>query len=108
MQRLLAIVLLVLTLAGCAMRPALPPESTSEAPSSQPSPSDAATARTVLAVIGTPFFFLFKTVVCVTSAVIAAPSAAILALVEEPYRQQKRRELDDAFARNCSSPYVLD
>ena len=99
--------MLALMLAGCAASPAGPSESVPGAPSSQPSPPDADPARTAVAVMGTPFFFAFKVAVCATTAVIAAPVAALLALVEEPHRGQKRQELNEGFARNCGPPYVL-
>jgi len=106
MRRLVGSGLLALTLAACASTPARPADGVGS-PSSPPAPTDPGVARTVLAVIGTPFFFLFKVAVCATTTVIAAPAVAILALVEEPYQHPKRDELSEGFAKNCGSPYIL-
>jgi hypothetical protein len=59
-----------------------------------------------VAAIGTPFYLAFKTVVCASSIVIAAPAAAVIALADSPYATGVS-ELGDGVASNCGPPYVL-
>jgi hypothetical protein len=57
--------------------------------------------------VGTPFYLLFKGVVCVASVAVAAPVAAVAALSESYYAPIARRELGDGVGKNCGPPYVL-
>lgn len=59
-----------------------------------------------VAVIGTPFYLAFKTAVCGASLVVAAPTAAVIALSDSPYAMGVDK-LGDGVAANCGPPYVL-
>jgi hypothetical protein len=65
-------------------------------------PGDAAVSA-----VGTPFYLVFKSAVCVASVAIAAPVAAIAAMSESPHAPVAREELGDGIAQNCGPPYVL-
>lgn len=65
-------------------------------------PGDAA-----VSVVGTPFYFVFKSVACVASVAIAAPMAGLAALSESPSAPEVRRGLGDGVNQNCGPPYVL-
>src|SRR5918996_3657781 len=99
-------------LAGCATAgPAPDPDATSAlagAPdeaktsgyTSSAGPSDWA-----LAIVGTPFVFAFRVVTCAATAVVAAPTAGVLAFTEE-YRPGLAY-LRDGLAQNCGPPYAV-
>jgi hypothetical protein len=108
-------------LAGCASSPQPVPGATS-APASSPgatassrSPSDTvATSRYAtasrpsdwaLSVVGTPFVFAFRAVVCATSAVVAGPTAALFAVSDDP--RGGFAYLRNGLARNCGPPYAV-
>lgn len=106
-----AMFLLFAFLAGCATAapdPALDPVAaapevapeTRAPPSATAGPSDWA-----LAIVGTPFVFAFRTVVCAATAVVAAPTAGLLALTEES--REGLGYLRYGLAENCGPPYVL-
>lgn len=59
-----------------------------------------------VAVVGTPFYLAFKTVVCGASVVVAAPTAAAIAITDNPYGMGVDK-LGDGLATNCGPPYVL-
>jgi hypothetical protein len=59
-----------------------------------------------VAVVGTPVFLAVKTVVCGASLVVAAPTAAVLALADGPYGQGMQT-LGDGVRYNCGPPYIL-
>lgn len=59
-----------------------------------------------VAIIGTPVYLAMKTVVCGASLVVAAPTAAVIALTDSPYAMGVDR-LGDGLAANCGPPYVL-
>jgi hypothetical protein len=107
-RRVLAAFVLLMVLAGCATRPAGPtaPVSTYAGPASEPS-EEVSVTRSVLSAVATPFYWVFKAVVCATTAVIAIPGAAVLALTEPAFEQRQREDLDEGVARNCGPPYVL-
>jgi hypothetical protein len=108
-------------LAGCASSPQPVPSATS-APA--PSPGATASARPpaetvassryrvssrpsdwALSVVGTPFVFAFRTLVCATSAVVAGPTAALFAVSDDP--RGGFAYLRDGLARNCGRPYAV-
>jgi hypothetical protein len=107
-------------LAGCAsssepapsaMSAAAPAPGTA-APSS--APDDAAATRYAissrpsdwaLAIVGTPFVFGFRVVVCTATAVVAGPAAALFAVSEDP--RGGFAYLSDGLAQNCGPPYVV-
>ena len=108
-------------LAGCASEPQPGPGATSATvPSpgataySRP-PSDAAAPpryRTssrpsdwALSVVGTPFVFAFRAVVCAASAVVAGPTAALFAVSDDP--RGGFAYLRNGLARNCGPPYAV-
>jgi hypothetical protein len=82
--------------ADVAAREAAP--DTTASPSASAGPSDWA-----LAIVGTPFVFAFRTVVCAATAVVAAPTAGLLAFSEE--RELGMAYLRDGLAQNCGPPY---
>ena len=92
--------LTLMLLAGCATAPPQPPPSAAATPSAAPAagPSDWA-----LAIVGTPFVFAVRVVTCAATAVVAAPTAGLLALSEE-YRPGLAY-LRDGLAQNCGPPY---
>lgn len=59
-----------------------------------------------VAIVGTPVYLAFKTVVCGASLVVAAPTAAAQALSNSPYVMSVD-QLGDGLAANCGPPYVL-
>ncbi|HEX6145107.1 MAG TPA: hypothetical protein VFZ01_20505 [Geminicoccaceae bacterium] len=65
-------------------------------------PGDAA-----LSVLGTPFLLAFKGIVCVASAVVAAPTSALVALSEPRLAGPTSATLGDGLAANCGPPYVI-
>lgn len=106
--RVLAIALLVVTLAGCAARSPRPVTtygSPYEPAADTTDPS--ATAGNVLSVVTTPLFLAFKAVVCATTLVIAVPVAAVLAVSDPEQQGWERQSLNEGFATNCGPPYVL-
>lgn len=58
-----------------------------------------------LAIIGTPFVFAFRSVVCAATAVVAGPTAGLLALSEE--RAEGLDYLRWGLAENCDGPYAV-
>jgi hypothetical protein len=115
-----ALVVLVF-LAGCASEPQPGPGATS-APASSPGasaysgpPTDAAARsryRTssrpsdwALSIVGTPFVFAFRAVVCATSAVVAGPTAALFAVSHDP--RGGFAYLRSGLAQNCGPPYAV-
>lgn len=66
-------------------------------------PGDAA-----LSVVGTPFLVAFRSVVCVASVAVAAPVAAVAAVVpERPAQASARKSLGEGVASNCGPPWVI-
>jgi hypothetical protein len=57
-----------------------------------------------VSIVGTPFLLVFRSVVCVSSVVIAAPFSAMLALADAP---EGLEVLGDGVTQNCAGPYVL-
>ena len=113
---LLALVLL----AGCATSspqpasrapPAPAPYATSSTDTSvDTAPAPRRTYRTrasdvALSVVGTPFVFGFRAVVCAASAVVAGPAAALFAVSD--YRRDGFAYLRHGLARNCGPPYAV-
>ena len=58
-----------------------------------------------LAIVGTPFVFAFRTVVCAATAVVAAPTAGLVALSYE--REAGLDYLRWGLAENCGPPYTV-
>jgi hypothetical protein len=63
-------------------------------------------ARSRSASSAPPFLLAFKAVVCAGSLVIAAPTAAVIALADGP-ASEGVEVLGDGVARNCGPPYIL-
>ena len=93
--------LIALAVAGCASTSATTGAGSSDpgAPARGPSGGDWA-----LSVVGTPFLLVFRTAVCASSLVLAAPISAMLALADSP---EGLDTLSDGLAQNCGGPYVL-
>jgi hypothetical protein len=104
-----AVLLALALLAGCATATPQPapggaaPEAAPDA-AARPAPAPSAgPSDWALAVIGTPFVFAFRAVVCTASAVVAAPTAGLLILSEDP--RPGLVYLRDGLAENCGPPY---
>jgi hypothetical protein len=98
--------LMLLLLAGCAT--GAPPPGPGLAAGPDPAPTPAASAGPsdwALAIVGTPFVFAFRTVVCAATAVVAGPTAGVLALSAE--REAGLDYLRWGLAENCDGPYVV-
>ena len=89
-----------IALIGCQTAP--PASTETSRPLTAVHPGDAA-----LSVVGTPFYLVFKGVLCTASVALAAPVAAVAALTESRSAVWGRRELGDGVAHNCGPPYVL-
>ena len=60
-----------------------------------------------VAVVGTPFYWVFKGAACVGGLAIAAPISAVVALGDHHTRKEGLEILGDGVAQNCGPPYVL-
>jgi hypothetical protein len=70
-----------------------------------PSPAAAGPSDWALAIVGTPFVFDFRTVVCAATAVVAGPTAGLLAFSHE--REAGLAYVRDGLAQNCGPPYAV-
>ena len=97
-------------LAGCATAgPAPDPGATAplaaapDATATSGHTSSAGPSDWALAIVGTPFVFAFRVVTCAATAVVAGPTAGLLAFSEE--RAAGYAYLRDGLAQNCGPPY---
>jgi hypothetical protein len=60
-----------------------------------------------VAVVGTPFYWVFKSAVCVGSVAVAAPTSAVVALGGYHAREEGLEILGEGVAQNCGPPWVL-
>jgi hypothetical protein len=101
----------LLFLAGCATAaPGPAPDPGVAAPDLAPGTTERSAASAgpsdwALAIVGTPFVFAFRTVVCAATAVVAGPTAGLLAFSEE--REEGLAYVRDGLAQNCGPPYVV-
>ena len=72
------------------------------APTAEPARS-AGPSDWAVAIVGTPFVFAFRTVVCAATAVMAGPTAGLLALSDDP--GPGLAYVRDGLAQNCGPPY---
>jgi hypothetical protein len=112
-----AALLTLMLLAGCATSSPEPVSGDASVPvpgATAGPPPHAATSRAAvssrpsdwaLAVVGTPFVLGFRAVVCAASVVVAAPTAALFAVSEDPHGGFDY--LRDGLAQNCGPPYVV-
>jgi hypothetical protein len=107
-----AILLSVAFLAGCATAGPAPAPEAGAAATREPAPRPLETASPsagpsdwAVAIVGTPFVFAFRTVVCAATAVVAGPTAGLLAFSEE--REEGLSYLRYGLAENCGGPYVV-
>lgn len=101
---------IVALLAGCASAPEPAPHAGPVPPQAAPDAAEPAAASPgasdwALAIVGTPFVFAFRTVVCAATAVVAAPTAGLVAL--SPEREAGLDYLRWGLAENCGGPYVV-
>jgi hypothetical protein len=90
-----------LTLGGCQTGQTAPPDAVG-AENGAVHPGDA-----VVSAVGTPFYLVFKGVVCVASVAIAAPVAGLVALSDSRYAPEVQDSLGDGVSQNCGPPWVL-
>jgi hypothetical protein len=90
-----------LALGGCQTAQTAPPDAVG-AEGRAVHPGDA-----VVSAVGTPFYLVFKGVVCVASVAIAAPVAGLVALSDSRYAPEVQESLGDGVSQNCGPPYVL-
>jgi hypothetical protein len=88
-----------LALCGCQTAPR---DEVSTRGSATVHPGDA-----VVSAVGTPFYLIFKGVVCVASVALAAPVAGLTALSDSRYAPEVQATLGDGLSQNCGPPYVL-
>jgi hypothetical protein len=105
MTRRVVIGLLALSIAACATAPAGPPQ-TSE-PAANPPAAAVSVGSQVVAVIGTPFYLIYKTVVCAATLVIAPPMSGLVAMTDRDDRQVIRRRIDEGTTQNCGGSWIL-
>jgi hypothetical protein len=68
-------------------------------------PASAGPSDWALAIVGTPFVFAFRTVVCAATAVVAGPTAALFAVSDDP--RGGFAYLRDGLAQNCGPPWAI-
>jgi hypothetical protein len=100
MRRGLSVLMGALALGACQTAPTETPEAVRA--EDRVHPGDA-----VVSAVGTPFYAVFKGVVCVASVVVAAPIAAVTALSDSRYAPEVQASLGDGVSQNCGPPYVL-
>ena len=61
----------------------------------------------VVSAVGTPFYVVFKGVVCVASVALAAPVAGFAALSDSRLVPEVQTTLGDGVSQNCGPPWVL-
>lgn len=99
MRRTVFVLIGALALCGCQTAPR---DEMSTRESATVHPGDA-----VVSALGTPFYLVFKSVVCVASVAIAAPVAGLTALSDSRYAPEVQATLGDGVSQNCGPPYVL-
>ena len=107
--------LLACGLAGCASPPPEPPpdvapralEPQAAEPFAREAWAEPGAGEWAVAAVGTPFFLVFKTVACVGSVAIAAPTSALIALGGHQAREEGLDVLGSGVSQNCGPPYVL-
>jgi hypothetical protein len=105
MGRRVVIGFLALSLTACATAPAGPP--TTSEPAAAPPASSVSVGSQVVAVIGTPFYLIYKTVVCAATLVLAPPMSGMVAMTDRDDRQIIRRRIDESTTQNCGGSWVL-
>ena len=116
MPRTIVLIILFMTLQSCAAPretspPSHPPSLYSDRAgygSSRSLSADSSphAGQWAVAIVGTPVYLAFKTVICGASLVVAAPTAAVITLADSPYAMGVDK-LGDGIAANCGPPYVL-
>ncbi len=72
-----------------------------------PMSPDAANGQSIVTVLGTPFYALFKATGCVLTTVVVVPSAAVLAMTDRPQREEEQAWLYSGLGRNCYGSYAM-
>jgi hypothetical protein len=101
-MRRLAVGLLALSLSACATAGAPAPAARAESGDPPAHPGDV-----LVAVIGTPFYLVFKAVTCAGTLVIAPPVSALVALTDRDDRASIRRTIDEGTSQNCGGSWIL-
>jgi hypothetical protein len=94
--------LLAVSLAGCATAGAPAPAGRAEDGEAPTYPGDV-----LVAVIGTPFYLVFKAVTCAGTLVIAPPVSALVALTDRDDKAAIRRGIDEGTSQNCGGSWIL-
>jgi len=105
MGRRAVIGLLAVSLTACAAAPAGPPPAGGSA-STEPAASPSVGSQ-IVAVVGTPFYLIYKTVVCAATIVIAPPVAGLAAISDRDDKDVIRRRIDEGTTQNCGGSWVL-
>jgi hypothetical protein len=101
-MRRAVVALLAVSLAACATAGAPAPGSRAESGEPPAHPGDV-----LVAVIGTPFFLIFKAVTCAGTLVIAPPVSALAALTDRHDKAEIRRSIDEGTSQNCGGSWIL-
>lgn len=92
------LLVILLLLAGCA---------SSREEARRPLSPDATAGGIVVAVLGTPFYALFRATSCIVTTAIVVPSSAALALTDRPNGRDEREALQAGLGENCFGSYFL-
>ena len=103
-SRLLACVLVALTLASCATAP--PPGGAYGAPAASTEAPQHSVFASILNVLALPIYIPFKAVVCAATIVLAAPATAVVAVTDPDGTHWQREALTEGFSANCGPPWL--
>ena len=105
MGRRVVIGLLALSITACATAPAGSPQASE--PAAVPPANAVSVGSQAVAVIGTPFYLIYKAIVCGATLVFAPPMSGLVAATDRDDRQVIRRRIDEGTTQNCGGSWVL-
>jgi len=105
MGRRAVIGLLAVSLTACAAAPAGP--SPGDGSAGAPPATSPSLGSLIVAVVGTPFYLVYKTVVCAATIVIAPPVAGLAAMTDREDKNVIRQRIDEGTTQNCGGSWVL-
>jgi hypothetical protein len=94
--------LLALSLAACATAGTPAPGTPAQGGEAPAHPGDV-----LVAVIGTPFYLVFKAVTCAGTLVLAPPVSALVAITDREDKASIRRNIDEGTSQNCGGSWIL-